>query len=309
MACPSLANAGESAVTLRPSPSGTARPPHFPELEALYGPLTTMDSGMQSRVYATADGAAVVKVYRNHRGQHRTEAQNMVQAGMGGWLLGVAEADGVEVLVMRRFAGHPLRALDVPRALPRLRQIVAELHTQQQGRVNLGKVRERLARFRSALAPYPLDDLFDAVELPLERGLLDQPAALCHLDMWHDNILIADVLRDAGKPDGALTVAGEDEVLLIDWTRADWDDPLRDLALLKTGTLDLLGAGRSLEAALSFLPDRAPATLTRYRAYLALTTLHDLYWFLMNEPYEFDAQKEFKVARARHALTRLPEGG
>ncbi|WP_075832890.1 phosphotransferase family protein [Deinococcus marmoris] len=295
-------------MTLRPTPSGTARPQHFPELEARYGPLTPMNSGMQSRVYTTQDGVAVVKVYRNRKGQHRTEAQNMLQAGMDGWLLGVTEADGVEALVMRRFAGHPLRASDVPRALPRLRQIVARLHTQQQGRVDLDKVRERLMRFRSALAAYPLSDLFEAVELPLERGLLDQPAAFCHLDMWHDNILIADDsdMARAGQ-DGA--GQGGEEVLLIDWTRADWDDPLRDLALLKTGTLDLLGAGRSLEAALSFLPDHAPATLTRYRAYLALTTLHDLYWFLMNEPYEFDSQREFKVTRARHALGRLPENG
>lgn len=293
-------------MTLRPQSPGTARPQRFAELEARYGPLTPMDSGMQSRVYATPDGAAVVKVYRNRRGQHRTEAQNMVQAGMGEWLLDVTEADGVEVLVMRRFAGHPLRAGDVPRALPRLRRIVADLHAQQRGRVDLARVRERLTRFRSALAAYPLLDLFEAVEGPLERGLLDQRAAFCHLDMWHDNILIADVLKDGEN--GGKTVAGQDEVLLIDWTRADWDDPLRDLALLKTGTLDLLGAGRSLDAALGFLPDHAPATLTRYRAYLALTTLHDLYWFLMNEPYEFDAQKEFKVARARHALARLPEG-
>lgn len=298
-------------MTLRPTSAGTARPQRFPELEARYGPLTPMDSGMQSRVYTTADGAAVVKVYRNHLQQHRTEAQNMIQAGMGGWLLGVTEADGVEALVMRRFAGHPLRASDVPRALPGLRQIVADLHAQQRGRVNLERLRERLMRFRSALAAYPLPDLFEAVELPLERGLLDQPAAFCHLDMWHDNILIAHRPgADQAGPDSAnQDSADQEQVLLIDWTRADWDDPLRDLALLKTGTLDLLSAGQSLDAALGFLPDRAPATLTRYRAYLALTTLHDLYWFLMNEPYEFDAQKEFKVARARHALARLPEGG
>ncbi|WP_029476334.1 phosphotransferase [Deinococcus frigens] len=296
-------------MTLRPTTSGTARLQRFPELEARYGPLTPMDSGMQSRVYTTPDGAAVVKVYRNHMGQHRTEARNMIQASMGDWLLGVTEADGVEVLVMRRFAGHPLRAADVPRALPGLRRIVAELHTQQGGRVNVGRVRERLLRFRRALAPYPLEDVFEAVEGPLERGLLDQPAAFCHLDMWHDNILIADELNAAAKvADGnGMGVEGEGDVLLIDWTRADWDDPLRDLALLKTGTLDLLSAARSLEAALSFLPDRAPATLVRYRAYLALTTLHDLYWFLMNEPYEFDSQKEFKLARVRHALVRLPE--
>ncbi|GGL76624.1 aminoglycoside phosphotransferase [Deinococcus aerolatus] len=297
-------------MTLRPTPPGTPRPQRFPELEARYGALTPMDSGMQSRVYTTPDGAAVVKIYRNHKGQHRTEARNMVQAGMGEWLLGVTEADGVEVLIMRRFAGHPLRAADVPRALPRLQEIVARLHTQQQGRVNLAKVRERLMRFRRALAAYPLPDLFDAVELPLERGLLDQPAAFCHLDMWHDNILIAgSPVPDRGRAGAAEENGGGSEVLLIDWTRADWDDPLRDLALLKTGTLDLLGAAHSLEAALSFLPDHTPATLTRYRAYLALTTLHDLYWFLMNEPYEFDTQKEFKVARARHALARLPEIG
>ncbi|GGO18060.1 aminoglycoside phosphotransferase [Deinococcus humi] len=308
--CSRLDGPGEVDVTLRPTSPGTARPQHFPELEARYGPLTPMDSGMQSRVYLTPDGAAVVKVYRNQRGQHRTEAQNMVRAGMGDWLLDVTEADGVEVLVMRRFAGHPLRAADVPRALPQLGQIVATLHTQQEGRVNLDTVRERLTRFRRALAAYPLADLFDAVEVPLEGGLLDQPAAFCHLDMWHDNILISNPpgAQETGQEAADQNGAGQDTVLLIDWTRADWDDPLRDLALLKTGTLDLLGAERSLEAALSFLPDRAPSTLTRYRAYLALTTLHDLYWFLMNEPYEFDAQKEFKVPRARHALARLPEG-
>ena len=47
-------------------------------------------------------------------------------------------------------------------------------------------------------------------------------------------------------------------------------------------------------------------TLRRYRAYVAMTTLHDLYWFLMNEPYEFDSQREKKIPRARHVLARLP---
>ena len=63
----------------------------------------------------------------------------------------------------------------------------------------------------------------------------------------------------------------------------------------------------SLDAALTLLPDHAPATLTRLRAYLAHTYLHDLYWFLMNEPYEFDRQRAQKLPRARHVLARLPE--
>lgn len=267
------------------------RAPAFPYLSGRFGPLTPMDQGMQSRVYVTQGGETVVKVYRNHQGDHRREAQNLRRAGMGHWVIDALEADGVEALVMRRFHGQPLQAADVPRALPRLREILGSLHREQQGVVNLPKVHERLRRFRSALAAYPLGDLFGAVEGPLELGLLRRPASFCHLDLWQDNILI--------DPDSG-------EVLIIDWTKAAWDDPLRDLALLKTGTLDLLPADASLEAALSLLPDQQPATLRRYRAYLALTTLHDLYWFLMNEPYEFDVQRERKVRRTRHALARLP---
>ncbi|WP_233218581.1 phosphotransferase family protein [Deinococcus arcticus] len=278
-------------MTLRPAPTGDAPASRFPVLEARYGPLSPMDSGMQSRVYATADGQTVVKVYRNHQGDHRTEAANMRRAGLGHWVVEATEADGVEALVLRRFPGRPLRRPDLPRALGPLRQQLAALHREPAGTVNLSRIHERLRRFRSALAAYPLGDLFDAVEIPLERGLLSGPAAFCHLDLWHDNLLI--------HPERA-------EVLIIDWTKAAPDDPLRDLALLKTGTLDLLPPDESLQAALTFLPDHAPATLTRYRAYLAMTTLHDLYWFLMNEPYEFEGQRDAKVPRARHALARLP---
>lgn len=252
---------------------------------------------MQSRVYAAGDGELVVKVYRNHQGEHRLEAQNMRRAGMGRWVVDALEADGVEALVMRRFPGHPLTANDVTRALPRLGEILAALHGSslgERGPVNLWRVQERLRRFRSALAAYPLEDLFRAVEEPLERGVLDGPAAFCHLDLWSDNILIS------GKQEPP-------DVLVIDWTKASWDDPLRDLALLKTGTLDLLPADDSLHAALGFLPEQTPGTLRRFRAYLALTTLHDLYWILMNSPYEFETERERKVLRTRHALARLPQ--
>nr|WP_256487931.1 phosphotransferase [Deinococcus sp. HSC-46F16] len=269
----------------------------FPVLEARFGPLTPMDAGMQSRVYAAAGGDVVVKVYRTQRGEHRLEAGNMRRADLGAWVVDAVEADGVEALILRRFPGRPLTAADVPAALPRLREILRALHQERAGQVDLRRVRERLRRFRSALAAYPLDDLFGAVEEPLERGLLDQPAAFCHLDLWHDNILITPPI----PADGASR-----EVLVIDWTKAGWDDPLRDLALLKTGTLDLLPPGESLNAALTFLPDHAPVTLTRLRAYLAHTYLHDLYWFLMNEPYEFDRQRPVKERLARHVLARLP---
>ncbi|GAA0520724.1 phosphotransferase [Deinococcus depolymerans] len=280
-------------MTLRSAPHGDAPSPRFPVLEARFGPLRPLDAGMQSRVYATADGV-IVKVYRNQQGDHRTEADNLRRAGLGDWVIDALEADGIEALVMRQFPGRPLRPADVTRAAGPLRAVLGALHREQRGVVDLRRVRERLQRFRSALAAYPLEDLFDAVELPLERGLLDRPASFCHLDLWHDNILITDQ-------------AGPDQrLLVIDWTKSGWDDPLRDLALLKTGTLDLLAPDESLRLALEFLPDHAPITLTRYRAYLALTTLHDLYWLLMNEPYEFDGQRAEKLPRARHVLARLP---
>ncbi len=271
-------------------PDGSTPPvPHFPGLEARFGPLTPSDAGMQSRVYRA--GELMLKVYRRQRGEHLQEQANMIRAGMGEWVREALEADGVEVLVMRRFHGHPLGESDVLPALPQVRGVLAKLHAMQQGRVDLNKVRERLKRFRSALAPYPLEDLFAAVEGPLERGILDAPASFCHLDLWRDNIL----------------VSGSGEVLVIDWTRAGYDDPLRDIALFKTGTLDLLPRQQSFDAAMSMLPDRAPDTLRRFRAYLAHTCLHDLYWFLMNEPYAFEAQRDVKVPRARHALEELDE--
>jgi Phosphotransferase enzyme family len=269
------------------------QPPHspqFPTLEARFGPLTPADAGMQSRVYRA--GEVMVKVYRRNRGEHLTEAANMRRAGMGAKVIDALEIDGVEALVMQRFPGHPLNAADVLPALPQIRAQLNKLHAIQQGRVDLNKLRERLKRFRSALAPYPLDDLFDAVEIPLEQGLLGVPASFCHLDLWQDNILVSDT----------------GEVLIIDWTRAGFDDPLRDIALFKTGTLDVLPRQQSLDAAVSMLPDQTAETLRRFRAYLAHTCLHDLYWFLMNEPYAFEDQQAVKLPRARHALAELGEG-
>ena len=269
-------------------PDGQTPPvSQFPTLEARFGPLTPSDAGMQSRVYRA--GELMIKVYRRRRGEHLLEQANMRQAGMGEWVQEALEADGVEVLVMRRFQGHPLGVTDVPPALPQLREVLTRLHAMQQGRVDLKKLRERLKRFRSALAPYPLEDLFGAVEDPLERGELDVPASFCHLDLWQDNILVS--------------AAGQ--VLVIDWTRAGFDDPLRDIALFKTGTLDVLPRQQSFDAAMSMLPDRRPDTLRRFRAYLAHTCLHDLYWFLMNEPYAFEGQRDVKLPRARHALEEL----
>ncbi|ADY25869.1 aminoglycoside phosphotransferase [Deinococcus proteolyticus MRP] len=265
----------------------------LPELTARYGPLSSMGTGMQSRVYATADGQSVIKVYRSGVGKAEREAANLRRAGLGHWVVDTLVADGAEALVMRRFEGKRVTAATLPAALPQLKVQLSRLHAVQQGEVDVGRVEERLRKFRRVLASQGLDDLFAAVEGPLHAGEFAQPASFCHLDLWQDNILI--------DPAG--------EVMLIDWTNADWDDPLRDLALLKTGTLDLLGADESLAAVLGLLPGRTPPVLRRLRAYLSLTYLHDLYWLMMNEPYEFAAERAKKVPRARHVLSCLPASG
>ena len=260
----------------------------YPSLEARYGPLTPFDQGADGRVYAA--GEVVVKVFREHSGEHRLEAANMRRAGFGDGIVEVCECDGADVLVMRRFDGTPPGAQDVPRVVAPVGVFLRALHAQRDDTVDLERLRARLRRFRSALAAYPLGALFVAVEEPLERGELAVPAAFCHLDLWADNILLN---RRTG------------EVKVIDWTRAHLDDPIRDLALFKTGTLDLLPDHEALALALSLLPDE-PFALTRLRAYLAHTYLHDFYWFLMNEPYAFEAAYAEKLPRARQALTRLP---
>ncbi len=260
----------------------------YPTLEARYGPLTPFDQGADGRVFAAGD--VVIKVFRGHSGEHQQEARNMRRAGFGQNILEAMEVDGADVLVMRRFNGTPPGPQDVPRVVQPVGAFMRDLHARREGTVDLGRLRARLRRFRPALAAYPLTALFEAVEEPLERGELAVPAAFCHLDLWADNILLN---RETG------------EVRVIDWTRAHPDDPIRDLALFKTGTLDLLPRDEAFARALDLLPDE-PHALVRLRAYLAHTYLHDLYWFLMNEPYAFDQAYAEKLPRARQALAQLP---
>jgi hypothetical protein len=244
----------------------------FPGLERLGG-------GHHSLVYRA--GNQVLKVY-HQRGVASLERKNLETAGLASLVVSqLSLPDGREVLVLRYFPGRPAVAADLPGAVPAIRSFLDQLHARPAGLVPADKVAERLRSFSPLLDPALLP-LFEAAEAA--GGAV--PAGFCHLDLWADNILIAE--------DG--------RVMIVDWVRAGPEDPLRDLALLKTGTLDLLPADQSLELIVAGLPVHL---LPRLRAHLVLTYLHDIYWLYRNDSDQYRAQFQDKLARARHVLAAL----
>ena len=147
-------------------------------------------------------------------------------------------------------------------------------------------MRVKLARFQPRLTEPHLGPLFTAVRRALHLGTLEVESSLCHLDLHRENILIAE--------DG--------RVLVVDWTRADWDDPARDIAIFMTGTLDQRPMGEAIQTALEIADDEGVAE--RLPTYVALQTLHDLYWFREREPEGYEQAFQEKVPRALEMLER-----
>ena len=262
-------------------------------LERRFGALTPLGGGYSSRVYA--GGHRVLKVYHTHNGLHELEAANMRRAGLGAWVLetlelapsGLPDAPELEpadVLVMRRFAGHPVTAADIPRALPELGAFLRQLHAIRGEAVNLAALGAKLERFDAALSTLTvrsdLEPLFECVRSALQVGALKVSSSLCHLDLWHQNVLFQ----------------APDQVLVVDWHKSAFDDAVRDYALFFSGTLELLPLIDALRLILE-LTDTEGVT-ARLAPYVALTTLHDLYWFHVKRPSEFAAALELKLPRA-----------
>ncbi len=254
-----------------------------------------MGGGYSSRVYAA--GEHVLKVYRMRGGAHLEEAERMRRAGLGEWVVDTLEIapaslpdqpqlEPADVLVMRRFPGAPLTASDIPRALPALGAFLRDLHAVQGEPVNLEALRTKLERFRTALEPSDLnlEPLFNAVTDALESGILEVRSSLCHLDLWHQNVLFDPPSR----------------VLVVDWHKSTFDDAARDYALFFTGTLELLPIHQAIPCILE-LTD-AEGVTARLRPYIALSTLHDLYWFQTKQPADFAAAAALKLPRVSAML-------
>jgi aminoglycoside phosphotransferase (APT) family kinase protein len=264
-------------------------------LEQRFGTLEPIGGGYSSRVYGAGD--RVLKVYHVANGAHRVEAERMRAAGLGDWVVDTLEIApeslpdqpqprGADVLVMRRFEGAPLAASDIPKALPALGAFLRQLHARHGDPVDLTALHAKLERFRAALEPLNLnlEPLLQTVEQALESGMLAVTSSLCHLDLWHQNVLFAP----------------PDQVLVVDWHKSGFDDPARDYALFFTGTLELLPLEQA-RACILALTD-AEGVTERLYPYIALSTLHDLYWFHTKQPERFEDACALKLPRVRALL-------
>ena len=254
-------------------------------LETAFGKLTLIGGGYHSRVYSN-NRDQIVKIYKHNTGMHRLEADNMTRAGLADWLIGTYEVAGFEAMVMKRFAGAPVNAQNVLLALPALGEFLRTLHQQKFSAVNTTLIKQKFERFELSLATYPeLEPIFGVVKRALESGLFEAQSSFCHLDLWSENILFA----------------SPNQVRVVDWHKAALDDPARDYALLFTGTLELLPIEEASTAILQ-LAKLELGLIARLAAYVALTTLHDLYWFKEKQPDGFEAAFALKVPRIRWFL-------
>jgi thiamine kinase len=257
-------------------------------LEKLYGvSLVPLGQGSEARTYR--GGAWVFKVYAPQEAELPfREIANMHRAGLATWVREVRQIDGYSVLVLRYFPGRPFRAETFDsEVLSALKEVFPRLHSlAEAGRSRAQLLDERLERFQVALpAIRPLAERLKE-HLTEVDGV---PLVFCHNDPWAGNLLV----REEDLPEIP-------RVLLVDWARAGGEDPARDLAILKTGTLDLLGELRAREVLCEIVrsyPEPQPLW-RRLRFFVPLTYLHDLYWFSTKHPGELPKIFEEKLGRA-----------
>ncbi len=264
----------------------------IPALESLYGfPITPYGQGSEARTFR--GGGKVFKVFNPKQSNTALrEARNMNRAGLGEWVSEHFLLQGYGVLVMREFEGAPMRTLPSERDIAFIGRFFDQLHqSKEPGSTNRDVLEYRLELFQEWLRDVPeAIDLAKEIAVRLDE-LVGVPLSFCHKDPHAGNVLI----RAAELGEDVLPPA-----LVIDWARAAGEDPARDLAIFKTGSLDQFSESdsrRLLRVVLDQHQGRQ-ALAARLGLWVPLTYLHDLYWFKRNEPSGFEAALKEKLPRA-----------
>lgn len=261
-------------------------------LEARYHtPLTRFGRGSEARTYR--GGGLVFKVYAPRESNSALrEYRNFGRAGLGGWAVEHFLLEGHGIFVLREYPGTPLGPENVnDAAIEHLARFFDRLHRiREPGETNRDVLEYRLELFTEWLSDVPdALGLIGRLKNRLDE-LVGVPLSFCHKDPWAGNILLKNPEVDGGFP----------PALVVDWARAAGEDPARDFAIFKTGSLDPLGevrAKRYLEHMVNL--QRDPQGLwARLHLWIPLTYLHDLYWFRRNEPDGFAAAMREKLPRA-----------
>lgn len=252
--------------------------------------LTPFGQGSEARTYR--GGGLVFKVYPpKDSNSALREARNMSRAGLGEWVVSHFLLEGHGVFVLKEYPGKPFSPDAVSDGvIEHLAQFFNRLHqVKEPGQTNRDVLEYRLELFSEWLT-----DIKDAVWLISQlKNRLDEmigiPLSFCHKDPWAGNILIKNVEAKGDHP----------PALVVDWARAAGEDPARDLAIFKTGSLDLLGESESRRRLRQMvdLHDEGDQLWQRLQLWVPLTYLHDLYWFRRNEPAGFEAAMRDKLPR------------
>ncbi len=278
----------------------------LPTLEARYQmPLTPLVGGAEARTFV-GDGL-VFKVYPPHTAEPsgiyaaRLEALNMTKAGLGEWVVEAYTLNQHGILVTKRYPGANFTPEHFNQAaLDELARFFVHLHSIcEPGVVSQTRLQDRLRQFGGTLHDLPeARQLVSWLEQHVE-DIAGTPQAFCHRDPHAGNILLK-------NPEAR----GVPEALVVDWVRAQPDDPARDLAILTTGTLVLLGEEKAI-ASLQTIVQGYPhpeALWRRLRFWVPLTYLHDMHWFRTKEPAGFEAAVADKMPKAlRFYLDFNPE--
>lgn len=263
--------------------------------EALEGRYQTQLSrfgrGSEARTYR--GNGLVFKVYPPQESNSALrEYRNMLRAGLKEWAVEHFLLEGHGIFVLKEYPGSPFSPEHfTPSALANLADFFDRLHSiREPGETNRDVLEYRLELFTEWLTGIPeAIGLIDEIKSRLDK-LVGIPLSFCHKDPWAGNILLKNPEVDGQYP----------PALVVDWARAAGEDPARDLAIFKTGSLDLLGeaqARRSLKQMVE-LHSKSGELWARLQLWVPLTYLHDLYWFKRKDPAGFEAALADKLPRA-----------